>query len=161
MGRKLDNEQSITEVDPSGIGCVLRVWGDEFDVDNLLSRVSIKPRNVQRKGIPRFGPQSKVAEETGFYVVTSKASEYNLPAQVDDTIAYLRGHGKELATIMSCPGIFGAALDFSVASRLGHNDIVAQNDFLPSELLLLAGTLGIGINVTQYMLREFDVSEPS
>jgi hypothetical protein len=161
MGRNLDDEHSITEVDRSGMGCVLRVWGDEFNVDDLLSRVSIQPGNVQRKGTPRFGPQSKVAEETGFYVVTSEASEYNFPAQVHDTIAYLRAHGNELATIMSYPGVSGVALEFSVASRLGHNDIVAQHDFLPSELLLLAGSLGIGIYVTQYMLREFDVPEPS
>jgi hypothetical protein len=142
-----------TEDESTGMGCVLRVRGDEFDIDNVLSRIKITPCHVQTKGFPRFGPKSKIAQYTGFNVATSDASERDLAAQVRDTIGFLRIHGEELALIMSFAGITVAELDFAVECRIGRNDVFAQNDYLPPELLLLAGKLGIGINFTLYPAR--------
>jgi hypothetical protein len=160
MGVAPDHADVLAHDEENGMGCVLRVWGDEFDIDNLLSHVRITPCSVQRKGLPRFGPQSRVATATGFNIVTSEASECDLSVQINDTIAFLRLHNDDLAAIMSFPGVAGAMLDFSVESRLG-GDIIGQNDSLPSELLLLAGTLGIGINLTQYARGDTDVSDRS
>jgi hypothetical protein len=157
----LDSEDNdAPTVNANGMGCVLRVWGDEFEIDKLLSRISISPCHVRRKGLRTHGPRSRIADSTGFNVPTSDASEHDLSAQIDDTIAFFRLHEADIAAIMSFPGIAGAMLDFSVASRLG-GDIIGQDDFLPSELLLLAGTLGIGINLTQYVLRDSEVPDRS
>src|SRR5262245_19504437 len=117
MTRSFQDEETARRVDASGMGCVLRVWGDEFEIDELLSRLSISPCHIRRKGLPMFGPQSKIAEHSGFNVATSDASECDLPAQIKDTVAFFRLHKEDLANIMSFPGIAGAMLDFSVESR--------------------------------------------
>jgi hypothetical protein len=131
--------------DATGMGCVLRVSGDDFDVDDLQSRLRIVPVHVERKGKPRFGHASKIADSTSFNIVTSEVSEHDLSAQIRDTVAYLQRHGEDVQRIMSFPGVTSAVLDFAIERR----DVVVQNDYLPPELLLLAGKFGIGINLSQ------------
>ena len=132
------------------MGCVLRVRGDEFDIDNLLSILKLTPCHVQRKGHRRFGPKSRVAEYTGFNVSTSDASEDDLQCQISDTISFIERNIADLQTLMSYPGVRGAELGFSIRSRLRQPNVWAQNDYLPPKILLLAGQLGLAINLTQY-----------
>jgi hypothetical protein len=133
-----------------GMGAVLRVRGDDFDVDDLLRKISLSVCHVERKGQPRFSPRSRIADCTGFNASTSEASERDLPKQVEDTIKYLRLNESDLKNVMSFPGVTDAEIDFAVECRLNSTDIFAQNDYLPPELLALAGNLGIGINLTLY-----------
>jgi hypothetical protein len=136
--------------DTTGIGCVLRFSGDEFNVNALLSHITIKPCHVRKKGHPTFGPESRVATYTGFNISTSDASEHDLNTQISDTLTFLQGHENELAYIMSFPGIASAEIDFSVECRVGTRESFIQNKRLPSALLLIAGRLGIDINLSLY-----------
>jgi hypothetical protein len=148
----------VTELNlkDTGMGCVLRVWGEDFAVDELLSRVNLRPCKIFRKGQKEHGPNSNTADNTGFYVVTSERSENDLDGQVEDTIDYLTTHRTELASIMSFPGVQSATLDFSVSCKIGANRIVVQNDFLPVELIKLSGELGLAINLSLYPGRHMD-----
>lgn len=46
-------------------------------------------------------------------------------------------------------------LDFGVAWR----NVIAQSDYLPPTLIIIAGELGIGIEISHYPVEEID--EPS
>ena len=134
-------------IDTTGAGCVLRVSG-EFEVDALLSRITIVPYRIDRKGQPRVGPKSTVSAYDSFHVATSDAGWCDLERQIGDTIEFLRNHRQDVAYVMSFPGVSEAELDFAVARR----DVAVQNDYFPAELLRLAGDLGIGINISHYSL---------
>jgi hypothetical protein len=73
---------NVSPEEEKGMGCVLEVYGEELDVDSLLSQIRLKPCHVQWKGQRRFGPKSRVADHSGFSVVTSEASEENLQRHV-------------------------------------------------------------------------------
>jgi hypothetical protein len=136
----------MTNKGDNGMGCVLRVSGDDFAVDELLSRISLKPCHVSRKGQLRLGGTSRISKATSFNVVTSNSSHQDLKGQIDDTISFLLSHREDLDYIVSFPGVAGAELDFGIARR----DVYVQNDYFPAELLSLAGDLGIGIVLSQY-----------
>jgi hypothetical protein len=90
---------------------------------------------------------------TGFSVIVSDIWG-DLRAQVPDAIAFLREHELELARLASYPGVSDMRLDFPYARREGA---AVQSDSLPPELLVLAGSLGITIELTLYQSeREWD-----
>ncbi|HEX4415009.1 MAG TPA: hypothetical protein VH107_15340 [Lacipirellulaceae bacterium] len=129
-----------------GPGCVLRIRGDVFDVDDLLSRVTFRACHISRKGKPRFGPTSKIANATWFNVVVSESGLDNLQEQINDAEIFMNAHSGNLQYSRSYAGVTGAELDFSVRRR----DVVVQNEYLPASLIRLAGKYGLAINISQY-----------
>jgi len=59
---------------------------------------------------------------------------------------FLRKHQSELSRLASFPGVDDRHLDFGYH----HRDAAVQCDYLPPELLALAGSLGIGIELSLY-----------
>lgn len=131
--------------DTEGYGCILRVSTDDVAIDDLLSSIKVASYRIDRKGEPIFRSE-RVRKKSGFHILTHGTSELNLQSQIVETIAFLRTHAKDLASIMSFPGVTGAELDIAIIRR----DVVVQGEYLPSELLSLAGNLGIGINISLY-----------
>jgi hypothetical protein len=80
---------------------------------------------------------------------------HELEGQAKDAIQFMDDHAAELRTIMSFPGVQGAVLDFGIAWR----DAMVQTDQLPPPLLLRAGNLGIGIDLSHYPVSEPDSAE--
>ncbi len=70
----------------------------------------------------------------------------NLTGQCRDAIAFLRSNKTELQRLKVYRGIDECWLDFGYDRR----DVAVQCDYLPHELLLLAGSLGIGIELSLY-----------
>jgi hypothetical protein len=62
----------------------------------------------------------------------------------------------ELQNFLAKPNINSAALDFPIYSRL-NEDIVNQNDQLPKELIILAGKLSLGIEISIYSKDVFEL----
>jgi hypothetical protein len=91
---------------------VLRVSGDNFDIEDLLSHIKLVPCATFRKGQPKPSLKSQIANHTGFNIVTSDVSLCDLPAQISDTITFLINHNDDLSFITSFPGVTGATLDF-------------------------------------------------
>jgi hypothetical protein len=133
-----------------GMGCILLAYGEDLNVDDLMSKIGLTPLHVDRKGEPRFGPSSKkIAKRSGLRFSTSEASEKDLDEQIRDTVSFLETHANDIRTITAFPGVEDAYLDFSNECRLDAN-VIGQNDFFPKELVALAGQLGLGINLTTY-----------
>jgi hypothetical protein len=65
---------------------------------------------------------------------------------VQDAISFLTVNNHEVARLRSFPGIEHVYLDFGIARR----DVLLQCDYLPPELVQLAGALGLGIELSQY-----------
>ena len=127
---------------------MLRVLGDAFDPDEFLATARLPVCSKFRKG-EQASSRGRLYETSGFNCVASRDTE-ELHEQVPDAIAFLTTHADDLRTLADINGIESKFLDFGYACRLGSNGVALQGDYLPPELLRLAGSLGIGIALSLY-----------
>ena len=130
------------------MSCVLRANGSSFLFDEFLKDSDFVPCAVYRKGEARSsrkGPE-KVEQSSGLHVVVSEAEFDTLDRQIQDAIAFMQQHKTELKRLCSFPGVEAVILDFGIEKR----DVGSQFDYFPPVLLSLAGSLGIGIELSQY-----------
>ncbi len=128
---------------------VLRVTGRDFDVDRCCAQLGLAPCAAYRRGEPMFPasqPDGRRNEQSGVHLVVSDAGFEEFPRQVEEAIAFLRAHGGEVRQLVQFPGVESACLDFGVTRR----DVAVQCEYLPPELVRLAGELGLGIELSQY-----------
>jgi len=125
-------------------GCVLRVSGTHFEPQRFLDRSPFTPCNIFREGEPRS--QTSQWNSSGFTVVVSEDSGTDLESQVRDALSFLRVNKEELLRLRSCEGVTDVRLDFGLSKRKGF----VQCNYLPPELLELAGGLKVGIEVSIY-----------
>ena len=117
-------------------------------VDHFLEESSLKPYDVYRKGEPRRRTETDSAfhDSSGFKVAVSDAEFDDLQKQVADAIFFLKQNRQELERLCRFPGVEGACLDFALNKR----DVFCQQDTLPAELLYLAGSIGLDIDLSQF-----------
>ena len=125
-------------------GCVFHVSGADFNPDEFLVGSSLRPYKVWHRG-DRRTRKGKLCEHSGFSLDVSEI-DGQLCGQREDAIVFLRKHQSELSRLASFPGVDDRHLDFGYH----HRDAAVQCDYLPPELLALAGSLGIGIELSLY-----------
>ena len=124
-------------------GCVLHVSGEHFDVDAFLSQSSLRPYRVHHLGELRR--RAEAFSDSGLSLDISEADGH-LSAEVSDAVRFLAEHEAELRRLQSFPGVTDLRLDSGYYRR----EVFVQCDYLPPELLRLAGSLGIGIELSLY-----------
>jgi hypothetical protein len=128
---------------------VLRAYGTEFDVDAFLAGCTLPVCAVKRRGEPVFPasqPNGRRHEGSGVHVPASDAAFEEFPRQVADATAFLRANAEQVLRLCEFPGVEGVTLDFGIARR----NVPVQCDRLPAELVCLAGSLGLAIELSQY-----------
>ncbi|RYG67881.1 DUF4279 domain-containing protein, partial [bacterium] len=126
------------------MSCMLRVSGENFDVDTFLAQSQLEPNNVWHKGEPRYKNQIRL--HSGFSVIASNADMDDPQQQVEEVIVFLKTNQNELAKLRDFPNVEEPILDFGIRDR----DVAVQSDRFPAELLHLAGSLNIGLEVSRY-----------
>jgi hypothetical protein len=127
------------------MSCVLRVSGCNFEVDEFLSKSTLTPIVVVRRGESQY-TNSPIPTASGFHVAVSDADFSQLQAQIDDSVQFLELYEGELARLVAFPGVERTALDFGIEER----DVAAQSENFPPNLLSAAGNLGIWLAFTLY-----------
>jgi hypothetical protein len=129
------------------MSCYFRAIGDEFDVDAFLAGSSLLADDVFHRGEP--SPNGKrVCPFTGFAINITEGFG-RLDSHTAAVTDFLREHELELSRLSRFHGVTDMRLDF------GHDrrpNAAVQSDYLPPELLALAGSLGIGIELSLYAL---------
>jgi hypothetical protein len=117
-------------------------------VDRFLEESSLKPYDVYRKGEPsqRTKTDTTFHDSSGLKVAVSDAEFEDLQKQVADAISFLKQNRQELERLCGFPGVEGACLDFALNKR----HVFCQQDTLQSELLYLAGSIGLDIDLSQF-----------
>ena len=128
-------------------GCVLHASGKQFAVDAFLAESSLIPYLVCHRGDPirSVARPGRRYEESSLSLDTSSA-DGDLEAECADVLQFLRTHASELARLAQFPGVTDIRLDFAYNCRRTS----FQCDYLPPELLFLAGSLRIGIELSLY-----------
>jgi hypothetical protein len=132
-------------------GCVFHIRGS-FDPEAFLRTSSLSPYSVFRRGepiLPGGRLAGRIHDRSGFKCEVSPPGR-ELDAQVRDAVAFLRTHHGDLVRLASFPAVEDRRLNFGHRLRLDGVSVTAQCDYLPPDLLRLAGELGIGIELSLY-----------
>lgn len=134
--------------------CVLRAYGEKFNVDDFLPRSHLVPCKVWHRGEPRF-PSGRGGNwsHSGMNVDVSDAELEDLPRQIRDAMRFLRRNQVDLKKIGVYPGLQALFLDFGVARQ---PDALMQGAYFPANLVRACGELGIGLKVSEYAVKEDD-----
>ena len=131
------------------MAAVLRASGPDFDVDAFVADCDWDVSKVYHRGealLPRTQPHGRTHTESGLNIVVSDAGFDEFGDQIEDAIEFLRDNVLEVQKLVAFAGVTGAVLDFGIAWR----DVVAQSDQFPSELVRLAGSCGIALELSHY-----------
>lgn len=110
------------------MACILRI--SALPSDTGVSQVSLKPYRIE--------------DGTAHFEV-SGAEIGALSRQVEEAITFLQRHGDDIRTMMNAPTANGI-LDFSIERR----DAAVQFDRFPASLVVEAGRLGLGLELSQF-----------
>lgn len=130
--------------------CILRALGENFNVDLFLDAVGLVPDHVFRKGRPRFPGSYQLARKSGFHLIISESEGATFETQVDEAIAFLKANEDALENLGRIPGLERVWLDFSVPSLLG-DEVSIHCEYVPPELLFLAGKVGLGLELSLHL----------
>ena len=76
----------------------------------------------------------------------SDADFADLPKQIADAIRFLQTNAETIRAAVRFVGVERATLDFAVESK----DVMIDSNYLPPQLLQIAGELGVGIELSMY-----------
>lgn len=131
------------------MGCVLRAWGKDFNVDKFLVSSSLEPLTVWHIRDPRSpisNPSGRQHSNSGMNVSVSERAFSDLLGQIEDAMQFVRRNREELRRLNKTEGVEGICLDFPVEDRA----VAVQRDTFPPELLAAIGDLGIQLAVSRY-----------
>ena len=131
------------------MSAILRAYGIAFDVDGFVAESTLPICALKRRGEPVFPgsqPEGRKNEQSGVHVSASDADFHEFPKQVEEATAFLRSYYEQVRQLCEFPGVEGVTLDFGLSRR----DVVVQCDKLSAELVRLAGSLDLAIELSQY-----------
>lgn len=135
-------------------GCVLRISGENLDLEDALAAVSFQPYRAYSKGQPRSRRPGQLHTESGFCVRAASgdpAPDEDMPRQIAEAEAFLTRHASELQRFQ---GVATATLDFGCFCRIGTvrdgQEIVTHFERFPASLLKLCGDLDIALEISLY-----------
>ena len=135
--------------------CILKVYSDNNSFKSYATTTNIPVYSTYEKGDYRNETKKIVREDYRISFVVSDREWDDLNGQIEESILFLEKHYEELNMFLSNHNVSDAYLDFPIYSQLDEN-IVNQNEYLPKELIVLAGKLSLGIEMGIYSKDAFD-----
>jgi hypothetical protein len=140
---------------------VLRAAGIDFDVDRFCSATRLSICKVFNRGESRLKSRDSDRHrslQSGINIPVCETNFDDLEQQITDAIAFFTANEHQIRALCEFPGVEGVSLDFGIKRR----DVYVQTDVFPSELVRIAGSLGLEIELTQYPISgDGDNGEPS
>ena len=132
------------------MACILTIRGGNLNVEEFIQKTGLQPYKKFDKGEPRIKskPESKKHPSSGLCIEASGADFNQLDKQIKDTIEFLRAN--KVRHISVTKEVDFATLDFGIELRIDFERVAYQFEHFPSELLRLAGDLGIGLDISLY-----------
>ncbi len=136
------------------MSCILRVSGDELDVDALLKVIGLEPDRVWRRSEPRRAskPDGERNESSGVTFVASEAGFCEFGVQLDDATKFLEDNRARIAAMASFEGVQHAILDFGIELR----DVPFHSDILTPRFLMAVSGTGLAVELSHYPSRAED-----
>jgi hypothetical protein len=129
--------------------CVLHIADQACSFSDFLEQTGLPVYRSHEKGDTRVHGKREPYKDYGFSCTVSEREWRDLAGQIEDATSFLRKYEPELRKLLATHSVDDIRLDFPYECRLGER-IAVQCDYLPPELLRLAGTFGIGIEMSLY-----------
>lgn len=136
--------------------CILKVYSDTESFTAFAETTNILVFSKYEKGDIKNKAKNLKRNDYRISFDVSDKDWDKLSDQIKDAIYFLDKYFDELESLLSNPNINSASLDFPIYSRLDEN-IVNKNDELPKELIILAGKLSLGIEMSIYSRDAFEL----
>ena len=133
--------------------CILRVCGTDFDPRAFLQQSRLEAYEVWNEGEPQCAGSKllgKTHRSAGFKTEVSVKDFTDLEGQIADAERYLETYADELRALLMTPGVTQVCIDFPFSSPDSEERPYVESIYLPPRLLMLAGGLGIGLEVSVY-----------
>jgi hypothetical protein len=128
------------------MACVLRASGCHFEPDEFLKGSTLHAIKVWRKGEPRKSGRG-IRDCSGMNIAVSGSDLADFRQQMLEATGFLQSHRSELLRLVAFPGIEEAGIDFATSWK---SDVVTQTDYLPPDLIRVAGEIGLAIEISHY-----------
>jgi len=137
--------------------CFLKIYSDTDSFKVFLADNPDLPiYSCFDKGEPKS--RNKLYESNRISFDVSQKEWDDFKGQVNDAILFLEKYSAQIKKLFATHLVTDACLDFPLWSRLDKN-IVNQNDYIPKELIRIAGDLNLSIEMSIYALDAFDFPE--
>jgi len=124
-------------------GCVLRVFGTSFQVDDFLAGSTLAACKVWHCG-DRALARLPAATNSGFNAVVSEADD--LATQVSEARLFLRRHHFDLVRLSTLGEVDELVLDFGISKR----ESAGQFERIPSDLVRAAAEFRMAFELSLY-----------
>lgn len=131
------------------MSCVLRILGEDFDVDTFVEKTQINGFNKRYKGDLMGRSANRKAKYSAANITISSADFDDFNLQIEDATRFLIEYKDNLKMIASTKGIEYAIIDFGVDSMIDENRLT-QNFYFPKDLIRLCAELDISIELSIY-----------
>lgn len=128
------------------MGCVLRVYGDDLEMEAQLPYIELIPVVTWKKGQERL-VKGRIHLDSGANFVVSDADPENFSAQLADAEQYLIRHHVDILRLASSAGVTDALLDFAVATKPGF---ATQTSHFPVAFMERMSQLKLALAVSHY-----------
>jgi hypothetical protein len=138
--------------------CVLHVKSKTTSFANFVKTSGLPFYQSHERGdLSPFGSKEPY-DDFGFSCKVSDKSWTD--GQVEEAVIFLHKYENELCKLVGEFEVNDIRLDFMCTCRLGE-EYVAHFDYFPAEIVMLAGKIGIGIELSHYIAAEDKNVEPS
>ena len=132
------------------MSCILRISGEELNIDKMLQSSSLTYDQVWRKGEP-CSIVGKLNTHSGVQFVVSDADFEDFIIQRSDAIKFLEKNTDAILKMVQFPNVQNNTLDFGVSITEGN---VAVMSYLSPELIGLAAKCGLGVEISCYLCND-------
>jgi len=129
--------------------CVLKAFSNSRSFKGFAETTAMPVYSCLDKGEVLNPKTRSLTEENRISFDVSEKEWNDFPGQVADAIAFLTKWETDLNKLIADFEPEDVTLDFPLYSRL-NDRIINQNDYLPKELIILAGRLGLCIGMSIY-----------
>jgi len=126
------------------MSCMLRVFGNDLNLDGLLSQIKIKPHRIWLKG--EADVHGNILQQSVASFNVSDADMNDFKTQSDEACNFLEEHCSDILMMVKFSGAEGVILDFGIELR----DALIHSDFLPPRLIKAAAMTDIEIELSHY-----------
>jgi hypothetical protein len=133
--------------------CCLTANGTDFQVDAYMLQTKLTDIELGRKG--DLTSRRRRLKKSVVSIQVSDGDFSNFAQQARDAVTYLSKNLSEVKKLAKYRGVDEAYLSFAIEQQ----DEIAVFTYFPPDLLVLAGKIGLGINLCQFRCGADPVSE--
>ena len=130
------------------MSCILSIFGEHLDVEQMLNDIPLEPDHVWKKEERRLKskPANCLFLTSGASFIASGAERNAFDKQLEEATEYMKNNTSLINTMSKYPGVEEATLNFDIELP----DEASYSDYLSPEFVANASKAGVGVEISHY-----------